>query len=109
MSRRTLNSAVLAGQDFASTTISLAARQRLFQRVYLGLNVGYQNSDYFSTISGISANRNDDYFFVQPTVDVMVTRFWSVGAYYVHRQNDSSFDAFTFDNNQVGFRTVLTF
>ena len=109
VSRRTLNSAVLAGQDFASTTISLAARQRLFQRIYLGLNVGYQNSDYFSTISGISANRNDDYFFVQPTVDVMVTRFWSVGAYYVHRQNDSSFDAFTFDNNQVGFRTVLTF
>jgi hypothetical protein len=109
VSRRTLNSAILAGQDFASTIVSLAARQRLFQRVYLGFNVGYQNSDYFSTVSGISANRTDDYYFVQPSVDVMITRFWSVGAYYLHRQDESSIDFFSFDNNQVGFRTVLTF
>jgi hypothetical protein len=109
VSRRTLNSAVLAGQDFASTTVAIAARQRLFQRVYFGLNVGYQNSDYFSTISGLSATREDDYYFVQPTLDVMVTRFWSVGAYYLHRQDDSSVDFFSFDNNQVGVRTVLTF
>jgi hypothetical protein len=109
ISRRTLNSAVLVDQDFAFTTVSLGARQRLFQRVYLGFNIGYQNSDYFSTITGLNANRNDDYYFVQPALDVMITRFWSVGGYYLHRQDDSSVDAFSFDNNQVGFRTVLTF
>jgi hypothetical protein len=109
LSRRTLNSAVLADQDFASTTISVGARQRVFQRIYLGLNVGYQNSDYFSTISAVSANRTDDYYFVQPAVDVMITRFWSIGAYYLHRQDESSIDFFSFTNNQVGFRTVLTF
>jgi len=109
ISRRTLNSAVLLDQDFASTTVSVGVRQRLFQRAYLGLNIGYQNSDYFSTISGFNANRNDDYYFVQPSLDVMITRFWSVGGYYLHRQDDSSVDAFSFENNQVGFRTVLTF
>jgi hypothetical protein len=109
LSRRTLNSAVLVDQDFASTTISVGARQRLFQRVYAALNVGYQNSDYFSTITGVTGNRNDDYYFVQPAFDVMVTRFWSVGAYYLHRQDESSVDAFSFKNNQVGVRTVLTF
>jgi len=100
---------VLLDQDFASTTVSVGVRQRLFQRAYLGLNIGYQNSDYFSTISGFNANRNDDYYFVQPSLDVMITRFWSVGGYYLHRQDDSSVDAFSFENNQVGFRTVLTF
>jgi hypothetical protein len=109
LSRRTLNSAVLAGQDFASTTVSLGARQRLFQRIYLALNVGYENSDYFSTISGVNATRSDDYYFVMPGIDVMITRFWSFGAYYLHRQDDSSQEFFSFDNNQVGVRTVLTF
>jgi hypothetical protein len=109
LSRRTVNSAVLAGQDFASTLISVGARQRLFQRLYLALNVGYQNADYFSTISDTSSNRTDNYYFIQPAVDVMITRFWSIGAYYLHRQDDSSVDAFSFSNNQVGFRTVLTF
>jgi len=109
ISRRTLNSAVLVAQDFASTTVALGARQRLFQRAYIGFNIGYQNSDYFSTLSGFNANRNDDYYFVQPSLDVMITRFWSIGGYYLHRQDDSSVDVFSFDNNQVGFRTVLTF
>jgi hypothetical protein len=109
ISRRTLNSAVLAGQDFASTTVYVTARQRAFQRIYLSLNVGYQNSDYFSTVSDTSANRSDDYYVIMPGIDVMVTRFWSVGAYYLHRQDDSSIDFFSFDNNQVGVRTVLTF
>ena len=109
VSRRTLNSAVLIGEDFASTTVALGARQRFFQRAYLGFNIGYQNSDYFSTISGFNANRNDNYYFIQPSLDVMITRFWSVGGYYLHRQDDSSVDVFSFDNNQIGFRTVLTF
>jgi hypothetical protein len=108
-SRRILNSAVLVGQDFASTTVSVGARQRIFQRAYLGLNVGYQNADYFSTVSFVSANRSDNYYFIEPALDVMVTRFWTVGGYYLHRQSDSSDDRFSFDNNQVGVRTVLTF
>jgi Putative beta-barrel porin 2 len=109
VSRRILNSAVLAGQDFASTTISVGARQRLFQRAYLSLNVGYQNADYFSTVSFASANRSDDYYFMEPALDVTITRFWTMGAYYLHRQDESSDDTFSFTDNQVGLRTVLTF
>jgi hypothetical protein len=109
LNRRIVNSAVLAGQDFTSTVISVGARQRVFQRAYLAINVGYQNGDYFSTIGAAGANRSDNYYFIEPALDVMVTRFWTVGGYYLHRQNESSLDNFTFDDNQVGFRTVLTF
>ena len=109
VNRRTINSAVFAGQDFESTSISVAARQRLLQRIVLGANVGYENTDYFSTVSAVGANRTDNYYFVEPTVDVMITRFWKIGAYYLHRQNDSSLNSFSFYNNQVGIRTTLTF
>jgi hypothetical protein len=108
-SRRTFNSGVLAGQDFAGTTIAASLRQRLAQRFYFAVSGGYQNSDYFSTVSGVMANRRDNYYFIEPSLDFPITRFWTVGGYYLHRKNDSSFQSFSFDDNQVGFRTVLTF
>jgi len=108
-SRRILNSAVLAGNNYASTNITFGARQRLLRRIYLGLAVGYENSDYYNTIQFVDGSRNDDYFFIQPAVDVTLAQFWTVGAYYLHRENNSSSNAFGFDDNQVGVRTSLTF
>jgi len=108
-SRHTANSASLAGQDFASTDINFAVNQRFMQRMSLGLAVGYENSDYFSTISGVSATRSDDYYYIEPSIDLTITRWWKIGAYYLHRQNSSSFDFFSFYDNQVGARSTLTF
>jgi len=107
--RRTLNSAVLAGQDYAVTNITANIQQRLLARIYLAASVGYENSNYFSAIAGVTSNRQDDYYFVEPSIAVRMTRFWTVGAYYLHRANNSSDDAFTFHDNQVGLRTSLVF
>jgi hypothetical protein len=107
--RRTLNSAVLAGQDYAVTNLSAGVQQRLLRRVFLGVNAGYENSDYFSTVGDTGPSRSDDYFFVQPSIAVSVTRFWTVGAYYLHRVNNSSFDTFSFHDNQVGIRGTVEF
>lgn len=107
--RRTYNSGVLAGQDFAETTIDVSVRQRFFQRLYVSVAVGYQNSDYFSTVSSVSTNRKDNYYYIEPLVDFSITRFWTVGGYYLHREDDSSLQSFSFDDNQVGIRTALTF
>jgi hypothetical protein len=108
-SRHTVNSASLAGQDFADTTINLSLTQRLVQRFYFGFAVGYTNTNYFSTVSGVSATRNDNFYYIDPSVDFNVTRFWTFGAYYVHRQDSSSFSLSSFTDNQVGLRTKLTF
>jgi len=108
-SRHTMNSAVFAGQDYATTSIVFGATQRLLQRVYLGRTVGYENSEYFSTVNGVNATRTDNYYFVEPAVDVMITRWFTVGAYYLHRENDSNAPGFSFDNNQVGIRASFTF
>ena len=107
--RSTSSSAVLAGEDYSVTSFTVGARQRLLQRVYLGATVGFESSDYFSVGNGVSSNRTDHYYFLQPAIDVSVTRFWTVGAYYLRRHNSSSFDSFNFYDTQVGFRTSLTF
>lgn len=108
-SRRVANSGSLSGEDYTTSTINFGVRQRLLRRTGLGISVGYVNSDYFSTTHGISISRTDDYYFIEPTVDMTITRYLSAGAYYLHRQNSSSFDLFSFYDNQVGFRMLVNF
>jgi len=107
--RRILNSGFFADQDFATTYVVGRFQQRLLRRVYLGVAVGYENSDYSATTSGVSATREDDYYFVEPSVDVLITRFLSVGAYYLHREDCSNLNFFSFYDNQVGVRATFRF
>ena len=108
-SRRTVPSAVLAGQDFNSTSISGSVRQRFLRRAFLGLSAGYENSEYFGTVEGVNATRQDNYYFVEPSIDISITRFWLVGVFYLRRQNDTSDSSFGFNDNQYGVRTLLKF
>jgi hypothetical protein len=107
--RRILNSGFFANQDFATTYVVGRVQQRLLRRIYLGLAVGYENSDYFATTAGVNAPRNDDYWFIEPSVDVLITRWLSIGAYYLHREDCSNIDFFSFYDNQVGVRATFRF
>lgn len=107
--RRIYNSGFLAGQDFANTYVTGRFQQRLFHRLYFGLGGGYENSDYFAAANNVSAPRNDDYWFVEPSLDVLITRWLSAGVYYLHREDNSNVDFFSFDDNQVGVRATVRF
>ena len=107
--RRIYNSGYLANQDFGGTYVVGRLQQRLFRRVYLGLTAGYENDNYISTDTDVSATRDDDYWFIEPSVDVLITRWLSAGAYYLHRQDSSNTDFFSFYDNQVGVRATVRF
>lgn len=107
--RRTSSSAVLAGQDYATTNFTLEGRQRLFRRLFLGIAGGYEHSEYFSVLAGVEATRRDNYFFLAPSIDVMIARYWSLGIYDLYRKNDTSDDSFSFQDNQIGFRSSFIF
>src|SRR5437867_7178083 len=107
--RRIYNSGFEPGQDFANTYVVGRFQQRLFHRLYFGLAGGYENSDYFAADRDVSATRNDDYWFIEPSVDVLITRWLSAGVYYLHREDISNEDFFSFDDNQVGVRATLRF
>ena len=107
--RRVYNSGFEPGQDFTNTYVIGRFQQRVFHRVYLGLAAGYENSDYFAAAGNINATRNDDYWFVEPSLDVLITRWLSAGVYYLHREDNSNVDFFSFDDNQVGVRATVRF
>src|SRR5438094_9723498 len=90
------NSGLFPAQDLQATNVVLRIQQRLLQRIYLGLAAGYENSDYFATSTGVNATRNDDYYFVEPSVDVLITRFLSAGVYLLHRRTVSTIVSFIF-------------
>jgi len=108
-SRGTQTSAALLGQDYTSTQFQATAKQRLLQRVVLSFTAGYQNLDYFGAFTQTVASREDNYYFIQPAIDIRITNFWFAGAFFVHRENTSTFSNFGFNDTQVGIRTALKF
>jgi hypothetical protein len=108
-SRGTQTSAVLMGQDYASTQVQVTAKQRLLQRVVVSLIAGYQNLDYFDASTQTTASRGDNYYFVEPSIDIRITNFWYAGAFFVYRENTSNLSSFSFDDTQVGIRSALKF
>jgi Uncharacterized protein conserved in bacteria (DUF2320). len=107
--RRIYNSGFEPGQDFTNTYVVGRFQQRLFHRVYLGLGAGYENADYFAADDDVNATRDDDYWFIEPSLDVLITRWLSAGVYYLHREDNSNVDFFSFDDNQVGWRVTVRF
>jgi hypothetical protein len=108
-SGHTRNSASLAGQDFEETSISLTLSQRLFSRATFSLAEGYTHSAYLNASTGQSTARTDDYFYIEPAFDINVTRYWSVGVYYLYRTDLSTLAFFSFHDNQFGIRSSLIF
>jgi hypothetical protein len=108
-SSRVLNSANVANADFLATNVLLGVRQRLLQRVYLGFTAGYEHAHYFTTVPGVGLSRDDNYYLIEPAVDVMVTRWFTVGAYYLYRTNDSPIARFDYYENQFGMRASFTY
>jgi hypothetical protein len=107
--RRIYPSGYVSNQDFGATYVSGRFQQRLFNRVYLGLGAGYEHSNYFTTDRDVNATRDDDYWFIEPSVDVAITRWLSAGVYYLHREDISNQDFFSWDDNQVGVRATVRF
>jgi len=107
--RRSQASVVLTNQNYTTTGFSAGVRQVLFENYVLNLTGGYENSDYTSNSRGISANRNDDYFFTRIGVDWNVLDKLTVGAFYQFRNNDSADPLHSFDNHQVGVNAVYHF
>jgi hypothetical protein len=108
-SGRTQTSASLAGQDFSENSISLTVAQRLLRRATVSLGVGYTHSEYLSATTGDSTARSDDYFYIEPSLDIDITRYWSIGLYYLYRTDSSTLALFSFYDNQFGIRSSLTF
>lgn len=107
--RQVSPSAVQGGQTYTSTDLSVSLRQRFFQRFFTTLTVGYQNLSYTSTVTGASANREDNYYFVQPGVNFVVHENINLGIGFLHRQSQSTTTVGGFSDNQAYLSVAYQF
>jgi uncharacterized protein (PEP-CTERM system associated) len=108
--REEYSSSTLNSQNYFATGVSGRIRQRFLQKFYVGIGGGYENSQYYRTSAAAApTNREDNYYYVRPSLDYQITDWWSVGAFYMYRTNDSTSATNNFFNNQAGLETSLAF
>lgn len=78
-------------------------------RLSFSMSSGYEFTDYEST-AGIDNDREDNYFFVRPTLKYVFNSHLSANLFYQYSTNDSSTGpASCFDRNQIGLYLSLAF
>jgi len=107
--RRSQSSVILQDQNYTTTGFSAGVRQLLFENYAVNLTGGYEESDYTSNRPGVSATRNDKYFFTQIGLDWNPMDRLTVGAFYQYRDNDSTDPNHSFNNHQVGLNVGYKF
>ena len=109
--RQIFNSAAATAQDYVDTSVNALLRERISKSLYFTLLGGYEHVEYFNTIDQPMPllTLTDDYFYIQPAADIVLTRYWVLGAYYLRRQNTGSVSSVDFHSNEVGVRTTIKF
>jgi uncharacterized protein (PEP-CTERM system associated) len=107
--RRNQNSILLVDQNSRGTGAAIAVHHDLSTIYHFHLGGGYEFRNYYATQSGVSAPREDDYFFVRAAANWDVTDRINVGLFYQFRQNDSNDPSLSFDDNQVGLTLAYRF
>jgi hypothetical protein len=100
----------LVGEDYVATGIAIQLNQLLIQRVTAGLSVGYENDAYLATQSGTAQpSRDDNYFFIQPTLTYKFRDWLSASLSYEFRRNASNESSSTFSDNRFTFSLGINF
>ena len=97
------------GQDYIATNVFLSARQRFFEAYFLGVEAGYENDDYQNVAVAAGPTREDDYFFVQPSLSWDANGWLKIAAFDRYEEDSSNFDLFSYDTNQVGVSISATY
>lgn len=107
--RRVASSISVQNQQYTATGFSMGVRQRIYQKFFASLGVGYEQVDYEGVVSNVTATRSDNYIFVRPGVEYEINDHWKAGVYYLYRNNDSNQGPASFEDHQIGFELTMRF
>jgi hypothetical protein len=110
-SRQIFNSAAATAQDYVDTSVNGLMRMHICKPLYFTLLGGLEHIEYFNAIDLPMPlpTLTNDFFYIQPSADVVLTRYWVLGAYYLRRQNTGSISTVDFHSNEFGVRTTIKF
>lgn len=97
--RRNVTSAGSPPSAYTVTGVEVQFRQRFWKRYYAVLAAGYQNSayDYFTS----SDTRNDNVFYIHPSIGMDITQWLSCELGMTYRQDDSTVEKYSFSETTV--------
>ncbi|BCX47076.1 hypothetical protein HAHE_09840 [Haloferula helveola] len=102
-------SAVFPGQNIEIAGVSGGVSQRFGDHWTGRFEAGYESASY-KRVSGTGlAGREDDIFFIQPSLDYQVNEHFRMGIFYRYSRNDSNGAAFGYDANQFGINASYDF
>lgn len=107
--RNQRSSADDAGQNYTATGVSLLVSQKLWQRFTLSLEGGYEHSTYNSAVSGVTADRTDNFYYGRVGFAYDFRDWLTAEIYYLYRENDSSHVSRAFTQNIGGLQMVFKF
>lgn len=105
------------GQNYTATGFRASVRQLFLEKYSAMLAFGYENTDYSDVTNDPSSDgdRNDNYFWIRPTLDYQFNERWTMGVFYQYRHKTSNADvvgvadAFDYSNNQIGLYSNYRF
>ena len=107
--QRIENSAVISGADYITTGASVSVRQRLYNRLSGTFSATYDHSAYEPVSAGVTTTRVDDYLLLRTGLEATLGRNWTVGVFYLYRQDVSTDQSYSFQDNQVGLQAAWTY
>ena len=105
--QRDQNSVVYLGQNYSTTGFDASIRQRFLHKTFFTAGGGYENLTYHAASAAASVGRRDNYYVAHLDFQWTISRHWTVGAFFQHRENNSNIQSFS--NNQIGLHSAFTF
>jgi hypothetical protein len=103
-------SGAVEDENVTRTGIAVRVQQKLGARFTAGIEAGYEQLDYAATEAGTpDSGREDEYFFVRPSLRYEFREGRRAEVYYSLREDDSTLDTFDFTANQAGLALGIEF
>lgn len=107
--RETVASASLPGENYRRTGLALKLLQQAGNRFAAGVDAGYELLSYRGVSESESSGRQDDYWYVRPSLQYRFDKRRRAEVFYQHRTDDSSIEEYRFTANQWGLSFGLDF
>jgi Putative beta-barrel porin 2 len=100
----------LEGENVTRTGGSVRVQQKLGSALTASVEAGYEQLEYDATESGApESRREDEYFFVRPSLRYERREGRRLELYYSHREDNSTINLYDFEAGQVGLAFACDF
>jgi hypothetical protein len=107
--RRVLSSSGYGDEDYTASGLGLSVAQELGPKWLATLKGGYENNAYFYAQMRASSPREDNFFYINPSIQFRLTDEAKIELFYNYRQNLSNNISRSFADNQTGIRISFTY